>query len=32
VQLCAALPDGRVYDNLAEVWADLTGHEEAHRF
>lgn len=32
VQLCAGLPDGRVYDNVAEVWADLTGHKEDHRF
>ena len=29
---CQALPDGRVYDNVAEVWVDLTGHREAHRF
>jgi hypothetical protein len=32
VARCADLPDGRVYDNVAEVWVDLTGHKEAHRF
>lgn len=32
VEQCAALPDGRVYDNVAEVWEDLTGQREAHRF
>ncbi|MCU1601802.1 MAG: uncharacterized protein JWO22_2511 [Frankiales bacterium] len=32
IALCADLPDGRVYDNVAEVWVDLTGHKEAHRF
>jgi hypothetical protein len=28
----AALPAGRVYLNLAEVWADLGGGNEQHRF
>ena len=32
VDLCRDLPDGRVYDNVAEVWVDLTGHKEAGRF
>lgn len=32
IDLCSALPDGRVYVNLAEVWVDLTGHQETHRF
>lgn len=32
VERCASLPDGRVYDNVGEVWVDLTGHKETHRF
>src|SRR3954447_14011024 len=32
IDRCEELPDGRVYDNVAQVWEDLTGHKEAHRF
>jgi hypothetical protein len=32
VERCAGLPDGRIYDNVAQVWEDLTGHKESHRF
>jgi hypothetical protein len=32
IDLCEALPDGRIYDNVSEVWVDLTGHKETHRF
>lgn len=32
IDLCEPLPDGRVYQNLGEVWVDLTGHQETHRF
>lgn len=32
IDLCGPLPDGRIYDNVAEVWVDLTGHKEANRF
>jgi hypothetical protein len=28
----AGLPVGRLYDNLGQVWHDLTGHDEQHRF
>ncbi|MFN2538070.1 MAG: hypothetical protein ABR549_07950 [Mycobacteriales bacterium] len=30
--LVTSVPDGRVYDNVAEVWYDLTGRKEQHRF
>ena len=30
--LVTSVPDGRVYDNVAEVWHDLTGYDEPHRF
>jgi hypothetical protein len=32
INLVDRLPDGRVYDNVADVWVDLTGHKESHRF
>jgi hypothetical protein len=32
IDLIDRLPDGRVYTNLAEVWEDLTGEREDHRF
>jgi hypothetical protein len=32
VALAAQLPDGRIYANVGEVWEDLTGAREKHRF
>lgn len=28
----SALPGGRTYANVSEVWTTLTGHREQHRF
>ena len=32
LELVGRLPAGRVYANVAEVWQDLTGAREEHRF
>jgi hypothetical protein len=31
-ELIDRLPDGRAWQNVAEVWEELTGHTERHRF
>ncbi len=32
LELVGTLPAGKVYADVADVWLDLTGHKEQHRF